>query len=330
MGYRGRGEVRSSDQPKTPATEVYPDIALCRSLMLSREYLFDVYAVADKGGRPRQYHWLVHAPGVVSDENPWRDSTELQDKLMNVDPNDLPKNDGEDARRQYRIPDGPKAPPAGRSWIRIGNEKKVEPGGKPLSITVLQSCVLPDVAQSVLGKEWYDRKIGVRIRMLGEEGTAAFAFDTPVQYPPGAPRSPRAGDERRRPETGGVSIAVARKSPATLFVALHEPFQGSPRIEEFRRIGQTADAVAAAIVGPGMNDRVMVRLGKVGEPATLAGEGESFTFDDHAFVRIGADKVEVAGDLRAMAIRVTGHPKLVRDGKASPATISGGLMKFGD
>lgn len=327
--YQGEGEVRSSDQPRTPATEVYPNIELSRSLLLTDEYLFDVYAVADKDRQPRQYHWLVHAPGVLADRNPWRSSTELQNTLFNVDAGDLPKHDGHDFARQYRIPTDAKIPPAERSWIRIDNEKKIDADDKPLSITVEQSCILPDASKSVLGKAWYDRKIGVRLRMLGEEGTSAFAFDTPHQYPPGTPRSPRAGQERQRPETGGVSIAVARKSPATLFVALHEPFvDGKPRIEQFRRIEQTPDAVAAAIVGQDVNDRAMVQLLQTDEPVTLAGDGESFTFVGYAFVRIDENKVEVVGDLRAMTLKVSGRPKLVIGGTQQPAEISGGLMTF--
>ena len=63
--YNGK-EVRL-DQPKEPATAVYPDVELSRSLLLTREYLFDVYRLTSD--RPRQYHWLVHALGE------WRDWT---------------------------------------------------------------------------------------------------------------------------------------------------------------------------------------------------------------------------------------------------------------
>jgi len=327
--YKGQGEVRSSDQPQMAATEIYPNVELSRSLMLTSEYLFDVYAVADKAGQPRQYHWLVHAPGVLMNRNGWRSSTELQNTLMNVSPTDLPKNDGQDFARQYRIPAGPNVPAAERSWIRISNEKKIDPGSRPLSITVQQSCILPDVAQSVLGKAWYDRKIGVRMRMLGEEGTTAFAMDTPTHYPPGTPRCPRSGQQPQRPETGGVSLAVARKSPATLFVALHEPFaDGAPKIEQFRRIQQTPDAVAVAIVAPGLNDRAMLHLAETEEPTTLAGDGERFTFANFAFVRIHTEKVEVSGDLSAMTLKVSGRPKLMINGQQQRATVSDGLMSY--
>ena len=58
--YTGK-EVRSQDQPRQPATEVYPGVQLLRSLLLTREYLFDVFRV--RSDRPRAYHWLVHALG---------------------------------------------------------------------------------------------------------------------------------------------------------------------------------------------------------------------------------------------------------------------------
>jgi hypothetical protein len=165
--------------------------------------------------------------------------------------------------------------------------------------------------------------------MLGEPGTRAFAFDMPTHYPPAMPRAPRSGEEPQRPETGGVSLAVARRAPATLFVALHEPFQhAAPRIAEFRRIQQTPHAVAAAVVGQGLDDRVMLRADGGEQPLTLSGDGESFTFADYALVRIRAEKVEVAGDLRAMTLKVAGRPELTVNGQSQPAAVSAGLMKY--
>ena len=329
LTYKGRGEVRSSDQPKTPATEVYPNIAMTRSLVLTRQYLFDVFAIADKSGADRQFHWLVHAPGLITDGNPWKDSGELQNTLMNVVPGDLPRNDGQDFGRQYRIPSGPDAPPADKSWIRISGEKRLDAGDRPVDITVTQSCILPDVAQSKLGRAWYDRKVGVRLRMLGAPNTTAFVFDTPTHYPPGTPRSPQ-GDPPGRPETGGVSIAIARRSPATLFVALHEPFEnGAGRISDFRRIAQSDSAVAVALKGKDLDDRVMASTRQdVSKPVVLEGDGESFSFGAWAIVRIGNEAVEVRGDLAAMRLRTGAPRKLLVNGQEKPAAFSDGLLNW--
>ena len=62
---------------------------------------------------------------------------------------------------------------------------------------------------------------------------------------------------------------------------------------------------------------------------TLAGDGESFTFADRAFVRIGKDEVEVSGDLRAMRLKVSGQPSLSVNGKPTTCRYEGGCLVFG-
>jgi len=45
-------------------------------------------------------------------------------------------------------------------------------------------------------------------------------------------------------------------------------------------------------------------------------------------VRIGTDKVEASGGLRAMRLKVTGRPKLVLNGKDRTTTIENGTLVF--
>ena len=322
-GYKGRGEVRSSDQPREPFTDVYSNIDLERSLFLTEEYLFDVYWLADNDGKARTFDWLVHAPGVLSDQKGWASSDALQKTLMNVKPKVT-------QQRTWEQCDDP-----AESWIQINNERKLQvtpdpADAAPVEVAILQKSILDDVSQSKLGQAWYDRGIGVTIRMLGEKGTSAYTFDTPTSYRPGTPRGPREGAPRPQPETGGVSVTIERTAPATMFVALHEPFEnGLSRVKDFSRIAQTGDAVAAAVTGKGLNDRLMVRIGDdAGKPITLAGDGESFTFTGHAFVRIGADSVDVTGNLQAMTLKVAGSPKLTINGKSAAAAVRDGLLVY--
>ena len=303
--YKGRGEVRSSDQPKTPATEIYGGVDLARALVLTREYLFDVYTL--RSDRPRVYDWLVHAPGQMASAEPavLTSTTDLNKTLL-------------------KLPE-----------VKVDMQRRLHCGAGPFSLVLLQTCALADPAKSALGKAWYDRKIGVRLRMLGEEGTSVFIFDTPVCYTPGSPRAPRDGVAPARPEWGGVSVAVERHKPATTFVALHEPFEkGQPRIAEFRRVAQTAEGVAVAVVGAGgsgIDDRVMVRMaGDANTPVTLGERGgENFTFRTFAYVRVGKDTVVCQGDLTAMRVRAAGAPRLVLNGRPAPARVDGGVLVFG-
>jgi len=297
------GEVRSSDQPKEAATRVYPGVELSRSLMLTREYLFDVYQL--QSDRPRSYHWLVHALGEARPDNPgqWSQSDELQKTLFNT------------------------------PEIKITGEKRMGPTGDAWSLSTLQTCALPEMSKSVLGKEWYGRQIGVRVSMLGEPGTTVFVYDFPGSYAPGSPRTAPPGKaEDTAGEVGGVSVVAARNGPATLFVALHEPFAGGRhRIQAFRRIQQTDRDIAVAVEGEeaGVNDRLMLRLGEdYGEPVTLGGGEESFTFADHAFVRIGKDIVEASGKLTGLRLRVAGRPLFTLNGEEQRVVVRDGLLVF--
>lgn len=320
--YRGRGEVRSSDQPREPFTDIYSDVDLSRAFFLTREYLFDVYRIADKSGRDRSYHWLVHAPGVAKLDPAWRPSSALQGTLLNIRP--IPSSTQPRERTWERCEDSKD------SWIIIEGEKKRELRDGPLDLTIIQECILSDVGDSQLGRAWYDREIGVRLRLLGEPGTTAYVFDTPTGYRPGTHRAPRDGVIPPRPETGGVSVAIARRASQSVFVALHEPLeQATSRIEVFRRIQETDDAVAVAVAGSeaGVDDRLMVRLGEDAlEPTTLAGDGESFTFSGHAWLRVGRERVEARGDLRALKLRVSAGPKLFLNGKPTPARVVEGFL----
>ena len=58
----------------------------------------------------------------------------------------------------------------------------------------------------------------------------------------------------KKPEVGGVSVAVQRHVEDTTFVALHEPFEhDKPAIDRFERIAVTEDGVAVRVVGKGIN-----------------------------------------------------------------------------
>jgi hypothetical protein len=301
--YTGR-EVRSSDQPKTPATEVYPGVHLERCLMLTREYLFDVYRV--ESGRERAYHWLVHAPGEPRPADPaaWKDSDDLQKTL-------------------FGVPE-----------IRISGERRLDPGPHDWAVETVQACALEDVGQARLGRAWYERGVGVRVSMLGERGTLVYTFRPPQCYTPGSPRAPRQEDRpgyEAPAEVGGVSLAVARRAAGTTFVALHEPFEGGrPKPYAMAAIAREDEAVAVSVTGPGpVNDRLLLALGEgAARVRTLADGGEGFTFADHAFVRIGKDKVEAVGDLRGMKVRVEGTPRLVLNGRDAAARVSGGYMEY--
>jgi hypothetical protein len=250
------------------SSQVYPDVDLTRALFLTNEYLLDVTHLVGK--REHSYYWFLHALGQATLEQlgQWKD---------------------------YKLPD---------VLYTLKKVRAYRTGEKPWSVTALQTCALADPSKAKLPKQWYERKIGVRMSMLPAADTTAYIAQTPLIM-----KSFRDDKGKRQykevpSEVGGVTIVAARNAPRTTFVALHEPFEGGKhRIVDFRIIAQTDRSLAVAVVGDsrsGINDRLMVSLGDNHDQLlTLAdGREESFTFADWAYMRIGKGKVEVSGDLR--------------------------------
>jgi len=268
-GLKGAGEVRSSDQPKTAAGEIYPGVTMARSLVLTGEYLADVFTL--KSETPRSYHWLVHAPGVLVGGNKegFKPTEDLNKTLLNV----------------------PELPPA-KQWVLEGLKRDVE-------VTLRQDCVLEDVSKSQLGKAWYDRQLGVKLFVVGaEEGTRVFAFETPTHYKPGAPRSPKAGEEPKQPETGGISVALERVAARTTFVVVHEPYEkNAPRIEASRQVWQEGEAHGLEVTGPGYVDYVFVDNAVEPKPIRVRHRDMVFTFTGQVYIRRSGETVTVRGEV---------------------------------
>lgn len=329
---------------------MYPGVEMERAVMLTDRYMVDVFRVW--AGREHDYHWLVHALGVGVSEagDAWQPTEDLDSALADT------------------------------GSARFTDQRVLRVGVRDWSMTAIQRNPFKDPAAARLPKAWYEREVGVRVTMLGEEGTTAYYARTPEttgivrvkppsppqdadprlppkrdsKYdqqdrqvteldvpdpgakpdlpPPPQPKAPPPADmwkfdPQRAADTGGVSIIAHRRAKATVFVAVHEPFEnGHGKIRQVRRIAQTPAGVAVAID----SDRVLVSLGDDGErEVTLAGDGESYTFADHAFVNVGGDAVQVWGDVWAIKIKVQGRPKLLINGTEQRASVSGGVMTFG-
>ncbi|MGA2035468.1 MAG: hypothetical protein ABSG68_24735, partial [Thermoguttaceae bacterium] len=269
--------------------EVWPGVDMTRALFLTREYLCDVFQLVSD--RSRCYDWHVHALGLPVLDGPWKPTGELRDALYDLDNRAI----------AARLSD-----PVERDRYQLRDVMKLDAGQRSWTATVVQSCALPDVRKSVLGNAWYDRKIGVCVRMLGEPGTSVYVGRTPVGRAPESPRAggkePNKGEKSDLPnEVGGTTLLVRRRKPATVFAALHEPIEkGQSRVAAFRRIAENRQGIGMAVQGTdatAINDRILFRFWEdYDRPLTLAGESESFTFADRAFLRIGKAKVEVSGD----------------------------------
>ena len=275
------------------ARGIYPDVDQTRALALTNEYLFDVFALASP--RPRSYLWTVQTLGHTCPDNPgdWVPTRHLVGSVYD-----------------------------------LGLERSCFTSGEDWAVTACQATAGADPATSGLGERWFAGRCGVRVHMLGEPGTVAYTAVSPATAQP-KDRISYAADE-----PGGAGILAARNAARTMFVALHEPFKDTHRVVWFRKMGQADDAVAVGVhglPGSGIDDRVMVRFGdEAATPVTLNAGSDKFTFTGFAFIRVGADRVDVEGDLAAMRLLVGGRqPPLFVNGKQAACTIDGGLLYYG-
>jgi hypothetical protein len=147
---------------------------------------------------------------------------------------------------------------------------------------------------------------GVRVSMLGADGTFVLASRPP------------------RIQTGeGTSLLVTRRAESTTFLALHEPFKGTPdKAPEttFRRVAGDGKVMAVAVQRPGkLDDLILLALGDAAEKKTTLTVGEeSFTFTGFAFVRRSQPR---AGRGRAGTIDLSGRIRSARLKAAGPAEI---------
>jgi len=123
---------------------IYDGVEQARSLVLTRDYMLDVFQL--RSDRPRHYQWIVQGLGHAypGQTQRWTPSRDLVGYLFN-----------------------------------LGDERSLHTGDD-WSVTLLQSSGGAHRQFSGLGEKWFDRRIGSRITMFGERGTAAYVARSPV------------------------------------------------------------------------------------------------------------------------------------------------------
>jgi hypothetical protein len=123
--------------------------------------------------------------------------------------------------------------------------------------------------------EWFNTKVGVRMTMLGQPGTVAYAGEGPFNPVPNL-------REHGNPE-GTIPLAMARrKARTTCFAALHEPFDKQPSLV-IRQVAQRPAAIGVGVAGPGFTDYACVSFSaEPGVTLTDAADAyQSFSFGDY-------------------------------------------------
>jgi len=236
----------------------YEGVDETRVLMLTRQYLLDIFRCVDDEGH--SYAWIAHTFGQATVEQPgkWKPSKELAEKFISP---------------------------------QLINPRAMPTEGRPWSVTVRQAPAA-GMADHRHYSAWWKRDVGVRLHMLGQDGVTAWVSNSQAPYS----NNERKPVGKRHVD--GVAMLATKWAPSATFVAVHEPFEGKPTLTDVRLIEQTDDAVAVAVSGPGFEDRLMVRFGdKADEAVTIRDGKQAYTFKGWAFVREADGKRVVRGGL---------------------------------
>ncbi len=246
---------------------VYDEVDQTRALVLTGEYLLDVSRLASP--YPRHYQWIIQTFGHACPDRPaaWTDSQDLVGSLFDL------------ARERSLETD--------ETW----------------AVEAVQTSLGAHPEFSGLGPAWFERRVGVRTTVLGAPGTTAYHAWAPVVLESAGEWRGRDRFAYGEDEPAAVTIAAVRKTPATTFVAVHEPFETARRIRAIERVAETpdGDAFVLRITADAWTDYVCLALGeKAGEPVTLEGEGGRFTFTGYAYLRLSGGTRTTAGSFDAL------------------------------
>ena len=284
------------------AKGIFEGVDQTRALMLTREYLLDVFHLASD--RPRSYLWIVHALGHTCPDEPqrWTPSRDLVGYLSNLGKEHSFRTDA--------------------TW----------------AVSTVQSSGGAHRELSGLGLRWFEQRIGSRITILGEPGTMAHTAWAPVVNDTSGQWRGRDRFAYGEDEAAGAAIVASRRCTETTFVAVHEPFRTHPRIASVERIAQSEHGFVVRIIGldgklaaAQFTDYLMMRIGDNALAPIAMGRGDmQFDFANYGYIRASGGRVEAVGGLRAFAMPFPGRDAaLLVNGKPRRAEVVNGWLVFG-
>jgi hypothetical protein len=270
----------------------FEGVTQTRALLLTPDYVADVFHAADTGGQPRTFDWVLHGLGRLYLGNPaaYRPTHDLLPYYWWVD-----NERGRTAAGTWQA-----------DWVQ--KSAGVTRGLQPF------------------GKEWFEQTVGCRMTMLGVQGTKVLAGDGPITD------GPPYGRLDGNPEGSVPLVVARRQAAAATFAAVHEPYEGRPSLRRIRRLQETAAAVALGVEGPRFSDRVLVAFAADREHTLHSADGEAFTFRGHGHLRLAAGRVTVRGNVRAFRMHIPRPDRvtLTVNGQAQAVRRDGEFVAFGD
>jgi hypothetical protein len=234
-----------------------------RALLLTPNYLADVFHAADTRGTERTFDWVLHGMGRLYPGNPaaYRPTQALLPYYWWVE-----QERGRKTAATWQA-----------DWVQQSGG--VTPGIQPF------------------GKEWFEQRVGIRMIMLGAPETEVYHGDGPLTD--GPPYHRIEGSL----EGASPLVVARRQTAATTFAAIHEPYDKQPAVRRVRRLQETEAAVGLAVESDTYSDRLLVAFDTDKEHTLQSADGETFTFRDYAYVRITRRKVTACGRIQGFRAR---------------------------
>jgi hypothetical protein len=177
-----------------------------------------------------------------------------------------------------------------------------------------------------LGKEWFEQSVGVRLTMLGWPETQVFCGDAPMTD--GPPYHLIEG----HPEGSSPVVVVRRRTSATTFAALHEPYTDAPTLTSIRRLdtGRDNSLVALRLQTAKFTDYLVLSQVPDKERESVTPGGEAFRFRNYVYVRLAGDQLVGRGGILAFRLHLAEQPRTVRlNGNETIVQYSGGFVAYG-
>jgi hypothetical protein len=270
----------------------FPQVMQTRALLLTPDYLVDIFQASDTRLQERTFDWVLHGLGRLYPGNPqaYQPTHAL-----------LPFYWWVDNERGRRTDDTWQA-----DWLQ--HSAGTTPGAQPL------------------GREWFEQAIGVRLTMLGAPGTEVYYGDGPLTDGPPYHRI------EGNPEGSSPLIVARRRGTGTVFVAVHEPYEQKPLIQQIRRLdrGENKEIIALKIIAPQFTDYILVAL--TPEPVQVASpEGEFFAFRNYGYLRLSGKQLQIRGAVHAFEIPWSGSevPRVLLQGQEVAVQRLGKLLRYG-
>ena len=277
------------------ADGVFEGVSETRALFLTKEYLLDV--VHATSAVPHTYDYVLHSFGRAEPEKP--DAFGPTNALM----------------KRYWLVDDQQAMTTDDPWM--------------LDFVIDEK---PDSRPGFYGKEWYEHKAKLRLRMAGRPQTLV------VHGVWGHQLATLVAEKYKGAKLDQLSTVVARRTGQreVLFVASHEPYadNAEPEVTRVVTLRRTKTAAVFRVDAKDFTDYVGIALGPGAETAenSLVVSGERpyvFSFKNYGYARIRKNgSTTLRGGWTGLRLPGVSGP-VTLNGKTVSADTNGGVLLFG-